>query len=310
MPRSEELIGAFRRLAEGRESKENVVALARREASALIEMQRRLGITFPVEGQLLWHDLLRPFAELLEGATPGPLSRWFDNNLFFRRPIISANLLRTSSILDKYVFTDLVRGLNWKLILPEPYTFYRLSQNQSYSKWDDLVLDFAEIVAEDLKSLGDSTPTMLQLSAPSLAEKRLSPDEVETIKEALKVVKKGFKGILMVHIFFYDASTAFPWILDADVDVVGVDLFTTELKGIEGFSFSGSLALGCMDARNSYVESVEEIRAALTSTAARIEAKSYHMTTNADLEYLPRRVADKKVERLAAAFQALRGEAS
>ncbi len=307
MPRSEELIMAFRRFAEGRETYDGVVALARREASALIEMQRRLGMTYIVEGQLLWHDILRPFAEHLEGVKVGPLTRWFDNNLFYKKPIIVSNLVRTTRILEKYVFTDLLKGVNWKLILPEPYTFYSLSSNQSYTRWEDLVLDFAGIIVDELRSLEGSGPTLLQLSAPSLAEKRLDMDRVETVKEALRVIKNGFSGLLMVHLFFHDASNAFPWILDAPLDIVGIDPFSTNPGKIRGYSFEGALAVGCVDSRNSYVESSEEIGAILSSTVECVNAKSYHLTTNTDLEYLPRRVADAKIERLAAAYKLLRG---
>ncbi|GBC70499.1 5-methyltetrahydropteroyltriglutamate--homocysteine methyltransferase [Candidatus Calditenuaceae archaeon HR02] len=307
MPRSEELIMAFRRLAEGRESYDSVVGLARREASAVIEMQRRLGMTYIAEGQLLWHDILRPFAEHLEGVKLGPLTRWFDNNLFYKRPIIVSNLSRTTRILEKYVFTDLLKEINWKLILPEPYTFYSLSINQSYNRWEDLVLDFAEIIVEELRSLEGSGPALLQLSAPSLVENRLDIDQVETVKEALRVIKNGFSGLLMVHLFFHDASNAFPWILDAPLDIVGIDPFSTDPGEIRGYSFEGALAVGCIDARNSYVESNEEIVAILSSVVECVNAKSYHLTTNTDLEYLPRRVADAKVERLAVAYRLLRG---
>lgn len=307
MPRSEELIMAFRRLAEGRERYESVVDLARREASALIETQRRLGMTYIVEGQLLWHDILRPFAEHLEGVKVGPLTRWFDNNVFYKRPIIVSNLVRTTNILGKYLFTELLREVSWKLILPEPYTFYTLSINQAYNRWEDLVLDFAGILVEELRSLEGSRPALLQLSAPSLAEQKLDANRVETVKEALRLVKNGFGGLLMVHLFFHDASNAFPWILDAPIDIVGIDPFSTDPSGIKGYSFEGALAVGCIDARNSYVESSEEIDAILSSMAECIDAKSYHLTTNTDLEYLPRRVAESKIERLAAAHRHLRG---
>jgi len=307
MPRSEELIRAFRRVAEGREPYSSVLVLAKSEASKLIEMQRRLGLTYLVEGQLLWHDILRPFTELLEGVKTGPLTRWFDNNLFYKKPIIVSNILRTTSILEKYVFTDLLSGVNWKLILPEPYTFYRLSANQSYSRWEDLVLDFAGILVEELKTLAGTGPALLQLSAPCLAEKKLDTDQVETVKESLRIVKNGYNGLLMVHLFFYDASNAFPWILDSPADVIGIDPFVTAPELIRGYSFERSLAIGCVDARNSHVESVEEIGYLFNSFAECVEARAYHLTTNTDLEYLPRHVADAKIERLAEAYRILGG---
>ncbi|MEM4238829.1 MAG: hypothetical protein QXP49_03890 [Nitrososphaerota archaeon] len=83
LPRSEALIAAYRRLAEGRETYEAVKELARHETEGLLKLQKSLGMTYVVEGQLLWHDIFRPFSELLSGVKIGPLTRWFDNNLFY-----------------------------------------------------------------------------------------------------------------------------------------------------------------------------------------------------------------------------------
>jgi len=307
MPRSEELIAAYRRLAEGRCLPEELRSLARKEVEGLLEMQRRLGITFPVEGQLLWHDLLRPFSDLLGGLEPGPLTRWYDNNLFYKMPIISSNLVRRDSILDKYLFLDVVGGLEWKLILPEPYTFHTLSRNQAYADASDLVLDFAGVLSEELKSLGGSAPRLVQLSAPSLGQRPLSLDEIELVEESIRVLRRGFNGFIMVHIFFHNAANAIPWIFDTGVDIVGIDLFSTSLEAIKGYSFEGAVAVGCIDARNSYLESIGEVEAAVRSVVDSLEANSYHLTTNADLEYLPRRVSEAKLERLATAFKQLGG---
>lgn len=309
LPRSEALIAAFRRLAEGRGSDEELRELARRETAELIELQKTLGLTYVVEGQLLWHDILRPFSELLQGVKVGPLTRWFDNNIFYKKPIIVSNILRTTTIIEKYLFTELVRGLKWKLILPEPYTFYQLSLNQAYSRWEDLVVDFADVVSEELKTLGNNGPSLLQLSAPCLALGRLDADGAEVVKEALRIIKDGFGGETMVHLHFTDASKALPWILDAPVNILGLDPYLTDLERIKGYSFSGSVAVGCLDSRNSYVESVGEIREVLELVADCLISKSYHLTTTSDLEYLPRGVAERKMARLAEVFRVLEGDA-
>jgi 5-methyltetrahydropteroyltriglutamate--homocysteine methyltransferase len=305
MPRSETLIASYRRLAAGRESPDSLRKLAQEETHETISIQLKSGITFAVEGQLLWHDLLRPFTDSLGGLRPGPLTRWFDNNLFYRKPVIVAKLERTAPILPKYLFTELLDGLAWKLVLPEPYTFYSLSDDQAYRSPEEAVLDLAAIFSEELRTLAPRQPAILQLTAPSIAFKTLSQDEIEIVKESVRTVRKGFGEKVMLHIPFADASKAFPWILDLGADIVGVDPYLTELKALKEYSFEGSLAVGAMDSRNSYIESIEELKRILDA-ASTVEARSLHLTTSADMEALPRGVSISKVKRLGEAFRALR----
>jgi len=307
LPRSEALIAAYRRLAEGRETYEAVKELARHETEGLLKLQKSLGMTYVVEGQLLWHDIFRPFSELLSGVKIGPLTRWFDNNLFYKKPIIVSNISRTTTILDKYLFTELVRGLNWKLILPDPYTFYTLSLNQAYRQWEDLVLDIAGVIADELRDLSDAQPALVQLSAPCYSSGRPKPDHVETMKEAFRKIKNSVDGETMIHLHFTDASNAIPWILDFPADIIGIDPYATNLDGLKGYSFRGSVAIGCLDARNSYVESVDDVKEVFEMVAESLGARSYHLTTSTDLEYLPKSVAEKKMRRLSEAYSALGG---
>jgi 5-methyltetrahydropteroyltriglutamate--homocysteine methyltransferase len=306
MPRSETLITAYRRLASGRETYESLKNLALDETRETIKIQQEAGLSHVAEGQLLWHDLFRPFTESVEGLKTGPLSRWFDNNVFYKKPVIVSRLKRRAPLLEGYLFTELVNNLAWKLTTPEPYTFYLLSEDRAYSRIDEAVYDIAEILSAELRGLGGGQPTLLQLTASCLATRKLSRDEVEVVRESVRMIRKEYRGSLMLHLPFVDASTAFPWILDVGADIIGLDPYVSKVENLSGYSFSGYLGVGAIDSRTSYLEPVEYIKRVTESVGSAVSARAIHLTTSADMEFLPRGVAFSKLKRMAEAYRTFR----
>ncbi len=306
MPRSETLITAFRRLASGRETYESLKNLALEETRETIRIQQEAGVSHVAEGQLLWHDLLRPFTDTLEGIKTGPLTRWFDNNMFYKKPLIVSRLKRRAPVLEGYLFLELVNNLAWKLTIPEPYTFYLLSEDRAYSRIDEAVYDIAEIISDELRGLRERQPNLLQLTASCLATKKLSRDEVEVVRESVRMIRKGYGGSLMLHLPFVDASTAFFWILDVGADIIGLDPYVSKVEDLSGYSFGGYLAVGALDSRTSYLEPVEYIKRVTEDVGSAVSARALHLTSSADMEFLPRGVAFSKLKRMAEAYRVLR----
>ncbi len=87
-PRSEELVQATRAAVRGKISPTDLEAAFRHDLDALAQLQSDCGLDYVVDGQLNWQDLFRPFSNLFTGITLGSLTRWFDNNAFYRKPII------------------------------------------------------------------------------------------------------------------------------------------------------------------------------------------------------------------------------
>src|SRR3989304_1544347 len=91
-PRSEELITATRAFERGRADKSALDRLFEEEAQRLVALEGEHGLDSVTDGLLRWQDLLRPLADELPGVHAGPVTRWFDNNSFYRRPVIEAPL--------------------------------------------------------------------------------------------------------------------------------------------------------------------------------------------------------------------------
>ena len=87
-PRSERLIKTFRAYSRKKIGFDELSKVLERESREIIKLQLDLNYRYVIDGMLRWHDLLRPLAEKLDGVEVDGLSRWFDNNLFYKKPVI------------------------------------------------------------------------------------------------------------------------------------------------------------------------------------------------------------------------------
>ena len=60
--------------------------------------------------------------------------------------------------------------------------------------------------------------------------------------------------------YFGDAGPVMDYLLSYSVDCVGVDFYATSMDALREYSFSKELGCGCIDGRNSLLESPEDLR--------------------------------------------------
>ncbi len=91
-PRSDELLKLGADYERGRATQETFTAYLVQEADEWLQVQREAGIAFPENGKLGWQDHLRPLVNVTDGFAPdvdnGTVTRWFEDNRFYRQPII------------------------------------------------------------------------------------------------------------------------------------------------------------------------------------------------------------------------------
>ena len=133
-PRSEQLVQVTRAAARGKATQSEVDAILYKDIEALVALQEAAGLEYVVDGQINWQDLFRPFSELLTGIRPGSVTRWFDNNTFYRKPIITEKIRFRGNGTRQYFRDDLLpRDIAKKAILPGPFTFAVMSENDAYA---------------------------------------------------------------------------------------------------------------------------------------------------------------------------------
>jgi len=292
-PRPEQLIDISRQFDRGRTNESELQENLTRSSRELIELQRLNGFDILVDGQLNWQDLFRPFADLFAGIEAGTLTRWFDNNTFYRSPIVTDRMKRTDVAVTRYCRADLMPTVRRKAIMPGPYTFAKLSENNAYPSFADLVDDLSHLLASVSRELTDLGYEILQFNEPSLCTARV--EELEIAKRGFEIIAKS-NATIVLQTYFGSISRIIDNLVDFPVDCIGVDVYANDIDILDDCSFGKDMSCGCVDGRNSLIEPASRIVELVTRVSDAIEPHHVYVGPNCDLEFLPYSVAERKVQ--------------
>jgi 5-methyltetrahydropteroyltriglutamate--homocysteine methyltransferase len=303
LPRPKELVEATRAY-ERKKIDEKVLEKAFKEATKkVVEAQVSAGLSYVTDGMLKWQDLLRPFTENLEGLKAGALARWFNNNTFYRKPIVQSEIRLKEGIIAELAYVEcLPSNSPWKIVLPAPYTMMRLSENKFYKDERELMFKYAEILKSEIESLTKVGFKYIQLSDPALVynplREQISRDTLADVGEALRIAVKSTYAKTCLQTFFGDFSQIMPEALNFPVEDLGIDLYETSLEKLKEYEFDKDVALGLVDARSSLIEDENElVKVAAEFIEAIYPSKAYDVfiCPNCDLEFLPWERAEEKM---------------
>ena len=258
------------------------------------------------DGQIRWEDLVTPIAKRLEGFEINGLSRWFNNNVYYRRPILHKAPKRHGPILvDDYRFAASCTTRPVKAILPGPYTFVKVSEDRYYKSERPFVLKMAELLNAEALALAQAGAPIIQFDEPAIG---FWKTDLKLAVQALNIATKGLKAKTAVSTYFGSLDGALNALMRANVDIVGVDVVSDPkaLATLARTRVTKELALGCLDARNTKLESPSELHRLFKTVSRRLPADRFYVNPNAGLEFLPHPQAKAKLERLVEAVRTFR----
>jgi len=315
LPRPKELIETTRAYDRKRIGKEELEKAFKEATIKVVKAQTAAGLSYVVDGMLKWQDLLRPFTENLD-VKIGALARWFNNNTFYRKPIVLGEVMRKKDIVIEMANTEcLPINVPWKAVLPAPYTLTKLSENNFYKSETELLLKYAEILREEMRSLAEMGFKYVQLSDPALVynpfKEPISKDTLADVKNALETAVKGVRVRICLQTFFGDFTQILPEALDFPVNDLGIDLYETNLEKLKEHAFDKGVALGLIDARSSLLENEKELKAVCKELIESIhpsKTDAVFICPNCDLEFLPWERAEEKIRVIAKVAKNLQKE--
>jgi 5-methyltetrahydropteroyltriglutamate--homocysteine methyltransferase len=267
----------------------------------LVRVQREAGLDLFSDGLLRWQDIFRPLAEAA-GMRTNVLTRWFDNNAFYRAPEIGDTVPVVDSV-DRIVPDPIVPEPR-VATLPSPYLFSRMA----LAKRDrnQVMLELAATVLRPAaQQLAAAGCTLIHLQDPWLGFFGIEAADRTALEQALGAISSAVDAHVVLHVSFGDAGPQLDWLRRLPVHAVGVDLVETDINSL-GTDWEIGLVAGCIDGRSSVVESPEAIADALQHVAESTRTPVLYASSSCELELLPRTVADRKVLVLGAAAQRLR----
>lgn len=263
------------------------------------------GVDVVNDGQIRWDDLLAPFARAWDGCDRGPLERFYDNNTYFRQPVITGPITTegTTLVRDFEFARGIARG-QLKAAVCGPLTFATLAEDRYYRSLEDRTLAVADAIASEIRGLGAAGADLVDIEEPALVA---HPEHFALARAAVeRLAAAGVPLALQAYFFpvdpLLDALAAFP------VAQVGIDVRSRETGVLEKLNaLRQTVVLGVVDARNTRVETEGELVGLIEAALRQIPADYLWLAPTTGLEYLPHDVAVQKLKALVAAAHATGG---
>ena len=288
-PRSEELIEATRKNAK------NISSLYLAGKKEYITIQKRANLSYVCDPLLDWDDIFRPFSKL-KSVKLEALNRIYETNTFYRRLSFDGTLDDAGSIIKSNLAISLLPK-NRTACIADPYTFADVHRSTTYKKKEEFAIVIAKMLRKEIDTLVKSGFKLIQLVAPSIAYN--AKVDFMVVKDALNIITRGLRAKTILHLYFGDVSKKIEKLLDLPVSGLGFDITSTPLSSIKNHSFSAkSLALGMVNSYNTKIEDKGECIRQLNDIISKTKPKEAFVTTNFDLQYLPKQFAVRKILRL------------
>ncbi len=310
--RNEATIQATQDWERGRIDSALLAAAFRDDTASLVRLQKDAGTDYITDGQMTtaWQDSLRPITSGFSGVKRGAMVRWYNTNTFYQAPVIDGPISSDGKAIWKKLEHRFVREGRFRISLPDPLTLSELSEDGYYHDREKAMFAFAEALNGELRTLEENGVEYVQLSSPALVArfrgKPLNRDALMQVGEAVRTTTKGISIGTGFHTFFGDASPYIPDIFDSiPTSDIGFDFTQTDPEALTR-TRKGIIA-GVADARTTYLESVEDLKAKIELVADRTGSRSITLAPSSDLRYIPRISADEKLTRLGALKKVLGG---
>ena len=264
------------------------------------------GIDLVTDGQIRWEDGQTYFACGLSGFTVNGLQRYFDTNVYYRQPVAMDEITWRGSICGAdYTFATAHSQRPVKPVVTGPFTLAVLSRDDFYGNQDQFVMALAAALNKELNALAAAGAAIIQVDEPGLLAHQ---GRFPLFRRAMEVLWHGVGAERALYTYFGHVARIYPAILDLPVDIIGLD-FVAGAKNWELLSrapFTKQLGLGIVDARNTRMETPEDVVDACRRATEFVPANRLHVGPSAGLEFLPRKVAKRKLEVLAAGVRRFR----
>ncbi len=275
--------------------------LARVEDEVTIEViaeQVEAGLDLVTDGQIRWDDDQTYIAQGLHGFEITGLIRYFDTNTYYRQPNVTGPVRWTKPILVRdYEFAAGHSTKPVKALITGPYTLAALSTDSHYGDRRSLVLDLAEALHEEAKALAAAGAPVIQVNEPAILRHK---EDAPLLQEAITRMLDGIGVETAVYTWFGDADGILPQLLELPVDLIGLDFVwgPANWDALRRTPFSKRLGFGIIDARNTKMESVEQIAERIKEVSDLVPPDRLDVNPSCGLEYLPREVAFEKLKRM------------
>jgi len=270
----------------------------------VIKEQEEAGLDIITDGQIRWDDLVTPFAKNIDGFEIDGLLRFFDNNFYYRRPIIKSKLcFKNYSVVEDFKFAKKISSKKVKPVIVGAFTLAKLSLDEFYNDEEKLILDLAKILHKEAVRLDQEKAEIIQIDEPSLC---YHPDRIDSVEKSLRIITQGLKAKIALCLYFGSIKNLVPKLFDLPVDILGIDIISKpenfELI-LDYYNEEKEIGLGCVDARNIKIQTESELLSIFEKITHKIPSDKIYISPSCGLEFLPHAVALEKLKVMVSAVK-------
>jgi 5-methyltetrahydropteroyltriglutamate--homocysteine methyltransferase len=272
----------------------------------VIREQLESGIDLPTDGQIRWDDIVTPFASQADGFEIGGLIRWFDNNVYYRKPTIIGDIKwRKPVAANAYRLASTQAGKTIKAVLPAPYSFMRLSEDCHYHNQDKLLADLAALLRAEVEALIEAGAEHIQFDDPCL---QYHSEDLPIAAAALNSVVKGLHATFWLCFYFGSIEKIAPDFEKFNVGVIAADCVSVpaNFEQLLRLAHHQIPCFGIVDARNIKLETEDILRQKCEQVSSLFP--DAYINTSCGLEFLPHASALEKIRLLGRTVKQFRGE--
>jgi 5-methyltetrahydropteroyltriglutamate--homocysteine methyltransferase len=304
-PRSTKLAKTFLRFINGKISEDKLNNEIENEMQRIFKILKSFNLDYITNGLLRWDDIADLTFSYISGVGKGELTRFFDNNFYYRKIIVKdkisknsgkyINYLNTASnTKNKVEFKGKLKG-----VIVGPITFMQLSEDKYYNDSLELIGDYTKEVNNLLKEI-ENLVDAIEVHEPSIGEKNVGKEFIERLPEIYEMLFKGIKTEkhLITYFRFYNIDR-FNILFKIQTDVYGIDVVENKdkLGQIYGMVRDKEVYLGIIDTKNTRLDRISFIKRVIKN-CKEWGAKRLILGNASLLDFIPESVVLRKLELL------------
>jgi 5-methyltetrahydropteroyltriglutamate--homocysteine methyltransferase len=283
-----------------------------------IRAQERAGLDIVTDGELRRESYSNRFATALDGVdldNPGKIISRTGNTTSVPRIVGKIRRKHPVEVRDlKFLRANTDRLV--KITVPGPFTISRQAQNDHYSTDEEMTLDYAAAVNEEIKDLFAAGADIVQMDEPWM---EAQPENARRFGlAAVARALEGVTGTTALHICFGYAAmvpgrpSAYSFLEELANSPVKQISIETAQSGLDCSILSKlpgkTIILGVIDLSTNEVESAEVVAARIRRALPFVSADRLVAATDCGMKYLPAASAFGKMQSLVAGASIVRNE--
>ncbi len=283
-----------------------------------IQDQERAGLDIITDGEQRRESYSNRFATALEGVdTENPGSALNRSGKPIPVPRVTAKIRRKYPVEVRdmrFLRANTTKPV--KMTVPGPFTMSKQAQNEFYKNEEEMALDYAAAVNDEIKDLFAAGADIVQIDEPWMQQ---HPDKARAYGlKALNRALDGVTGTVAVHLCFGYAAVVhekpigysfLPELEGSKAAQVSIEAAQPklDLKVLENLP-SKTIILGVIDLSDMSVETPQIVAGRIRKALEHVPAERIVVAPDCGMKYLPREVAFGKMQAMVEGAAIMRAE--